>query len=141
MRHRKNTCKLGRTSSHRRCLFANMLKSLIINGKIVTTVAKAKAVQRRADRMVSLAKKNTLSSRRQAVADLMIRFNQLTSKEARAARDGDTKAYNDDRNVINELFDVIGPRFNYRNGGYTRITKGATRVGDGAQKCVIEYIT
>ena len=140
MRHLKDTCKLSRTSSHRRCLFANMLKSLIDNERIETTVAKAKALRRYADRMITLAKKNTLASRRQAIAQMMIRFNSLTDKEERAARNGDTSAYNTDRKVIGKLFDVLGKRFATRNGGYTRIIKNRRRVGDGAITCIIEYL-
>jgi len=121
-------------------MFANMLKSLIDNEQIVTTVPKAKALRRYADKMVTLAKKNTLASRRQAIAEMMITFNTLTDKEARSARAGDTSAYNTDRRVIGKLFDVLGKRFATREGGYTRITKGSRRVGDNAQKCVIEYL-
>jgi large subunit ribosomal protein L17 len=81
MRHAKQTEKLGRTSSHRRCLMANQLKSLVEHGRIETTVAKAKILRRHADRLVTLAKRGTLASRRAAIAKLMIRFNPLTSKE------------------------------------------------------------
>ena len=140
MRHLKNTCKLNRTTSHRRCMFANMLKSLIINGRIETTLPKAKALRRYADRMVTLAKKNTLASRREAISQLMIRYNTLTPKEARAARAGDTSSYNDDRFVIDQLFTQLGTRFASRQGGYTRIIKSNKRIGDNAQTCVIEYL-
>lgn len=140
MRHLKNTIKLNRTSSHRRCLFANMLKSLIVHGRITTTISKGKILKRYADQMVTLAKKNTLSSRRRAIAELMIRFNPLTSKEARAAKNGDTSSYNDDRKVIDQLFTEIGPRFGARNGGYTRVIKTSRRQGDNAQNCIIEYL-
>lgn len=141
MRHLKDTCKLNRTSSHRRCLFANMLKSLIENERIETTLPKAKALRRYADRMVTLAKKNTLASRREAISQMMIRFNPLTDKEERAARAGDTKSYNTDRVVIDKLFSNLGVRFASRNGGYTRIIKSNRRVGDNAQTCVIEYLS
>jgi large subunit ribosomal protein L17 len=117
-----------------------MLKSLIENERIETTVTKAKALRRHADKMITLAKKNTLSSRRRAIAQMMIRFNALTDKEARAARTGDTSAYNTDRTVIDKLFTTLGTRFASRNGGYTRIIKSNRRVGDGAQKCIIEYL-
>lgn len=140
MRHLKNTIKLNRTSSHRRCLFANMLKSLIVHGRIETTIAKGKILKRYADQMVTLAKKNTLSTRRKAVGELMIRYNTLTPKEARKAKGGDTTGYNDDRKVINILFSEIGPRFTTREGGYTRIVKGGHRQGDNAQTCIIEYL-
>lgn len=140
MRHLKDTCKLNRTSSHRRCMFANMLKSLIDNERIETTVAKAKALRRYADKMITLAKKNTLAARRRAISELMIRFNPLTDKEARAAKEGDTSAYNTDRTVINKLFGVLGVRFAKRNGGYTRIIKSHRRKGDNSQTCIIEYL-
>ena len=141
MRHLNQTCKLNRTTSHRRCMFANMLKSLITNERIQTTVPKAKALRRYADRMITLAKKNTLAARRQAIAELMIRFNTLTPKEARAAKAGDTQSYNDDRFVIGKLFDELGSRFAERQGGYTRIVKQGYRIGDNAQTCVIEYLS
>lgn len=140
MRHLNKTCKLNRTTSHRRCMFANMLKSLITNGRIQTTVPKAKALRRYADQMVTLAKKNTLATRRKAIAELMIRFNPLTPKEQRAAKEGNTSAYNDDRFVIEKLFGEIGSRFTDRAGGYTRIIRQGRRVGDNAETCIIEYL-
>ncbi len=140
MRHLKDTCKLSRTSSHRRCMFANMLKSLIENGRIETTVAKAKALRRYADKMVTLAKKNTLATRRRAISEMMISYNTLSSKEARAAKAGDKSSYNTDRQVIDILFGQLGPRFASRSGGYTRIIKNKRRVGDNAQTCFIEYL-
>ena len=140
MRHRKNTCKLNRTSSHRRALFANMLKSLIEHGRIETTVPKAKALKREADKIITLAKENTLHSRRRAIAELQIRYNSLTPKEARLAKAGDTSAYNTDRQVIDHLFSVLGPRFETRNGGYTRILRLGRRPGDNATTCLIEYL-
>ena len=141
MRHARKSCKLGRTTSHRRCMFANMLKSLIENERLVTTTPKAKELRRFADQMITLAKKNTLHTRRKAIQELMIRFNTLTPKEARAAKEGDTSAYNGDRKVISKLFDVLGPRFQARQGGYTRIMRMAEkRVGDNAETCVIEYL-
>src|SRR5271155_3757951 len=100
MRHLKDTYKLNRTSSHRRCLFANMLKALIVHGRIETTVPKAKALRRYADRMITLGKQNDLPARRRAIAQMMVRFNSLTDKEERAVRNGDKSSYNDDRVVI-----------------------------------------
>lgn len=141
MRHLNQTCKLNRTTSHRRCMFANMLKSLITHESIQTTVPKAKALRRYADRLITLAKKGTLAARRQAIAELMIRFNPLTPKEQRAAKEGDKSAYNDDRLVIAKLFDELSARFAQRKGGYTRIVKQGYRVGDNAQTCVIEYLS
>jgi len=140
MRHRKDTCKLNRTTSHRRCMFANMLKSLIDLGRIETTVPKAKALRRYADKMITLAKKNTLAARRDAIAQLMISYNSLSDKQERAVRAGDKSSYNTDRRVIDKLFDTLGVRFNDRNGGYTRIIKSKHRVGDNAQTCIIEYL-
>lgn len=141
MRHLKNTVKLNRTSSHRRCLFANMLKSLIEHGRIETTTTKAKVLKRYADKMVTLAKRNTLASKRRAIADLMIRYNTLTSKEARAVKKGDLSSYNTDRRVIKKLFEEIGPRFVSRQGGYTRLIKNRHRQGDNAEICILEYLS
>lgn len=140
MRHLKNTSKLGRTTSHKRCMIANLLKSLINNETIETTVEKAKELRRHADKMVTLAKQNDLAARRRAIAKLMVRFNHLTSSMARDAKNGDISSYNDDRLVITKLFEEIGPRFTNRQGGYTRIVKGARRSGDNAQCCIIEFL-
>lgn len=141
MRHRKHTFKLGRTSSHNRCMISNMLKSLIQQERIVTTVAKAKELRRHADKMITLAKKNSLASRRSAIAKLMVRFNSLDSKQVRLAKEGKTNFYNSDRLVVSKLFETLGPRFLNRNGGYTRIVRMENRVGDNAQKCLIEYLS
>lgn len=141
MRHLNRTCKLNRTTSHRRCMFANMLKSLVIHEQIQTTVPKAKALRRYADQLITLAKKGTLAARRQAIAELMICFNKLTPKEERMAKAGDTAAYNDDRLVIPKLFDELSSRFAERHGGYTRIIKRGHRVGDNAETCTIEYLS
>lgn len=140
MRHRKHTSKLNRTSSHRRCMVANMLKALIVHGRIETTEAKAKVLRSYADRMVTLAKENTLATRRRAIAELMITFNTLTPKEQREVRRGNTSAYNDDRLVIDILFNQLGPRFAARQGGYTRVIKHRQRIGDNALTCLIEYL-
>jgi large subunit ribosomal protein L17 len=140
MRHRKHTFKLGRTSSHNRCMISNMLKSLIHQERIVTTVAKAKELRRHADKMITLAKKNTLASRRLAISKLMIQYNKLDSKQARRAREGKTINYNIDRQIISKLFDALGPRFANRSGGYTRIVRMENRVGDNAPTCLIEYL-
>ena len=147
MRHAKRSAKFGKTTSHRRCMFANMLKSLIIHERIETTIPKAKELRRFADQMITIAKKGSVSestalhSKRRAVAELMVRYNSLTPKERRAAKAGDTSSYNDDRKVIEKLFGILGPRFTERQGGYTRITRLEKRqVGDNTQKCYLEYL-
>jgi large subunit ribosomal protein L17 len=140
MRHRKYNHKLSRTSSHQRAMISNMLKSLILNERIETTVAKAKVLKRYADKMITLAKKQTLTSRREAIAELMITFNPLTSKQKRQSKNGKEEGFNQDRLVIKKLFDGLGPRFSTREGGYTRLVKGYRRIGDGAETCLIEYL-
>ena len=141
MRHARKSAKFGRTTSHRRCLFANMLKALILNEKMYTTVQKAKELKRFADQMITFAKANSLSSRRRVIAELMVQYNSLTPKERRAAKKGDTSSYNSDRQVIEKLFNVLGPRFVDRQGGYTRLTRlPEKRVGDNAEVCVLEYL-
>ncbi len=140
MRHGKHTFKIGRTASHRRCMLANMLKSLIEHERIETSVTKAKELRRHADRLITLAKKNTLASKRQAIAKMMITYNTLTPKEARIAKTGKLDAYNTDRKVIGKLFGELSQRFATRNGGFTRIIKKDNRVGDNAPTCFIEYL-
>jgi large subunit ribosomal protein L17 len=141
MRHGKRTEKLGRNSGHRRCLKANMLKALIENERIVTTEPKAKMLRRYADRMVTLAKQGTVASRRKAIAEMMVRFNALTSKQARQAKEGKDSFLNSDRKVIEKLFGVLGPRFSERPGGYTRIIKTESRrVGDNSRKVILEFL-
>jgi large subunit ribosomal protein L17 len=140
MRHGKHTFKVGRTGSHRRAMLANMLKSLIENERIATTVVKAKELRRRADRMITLAKKNTLASKRNAIAELKVTFNTLTTKEARDAKAGNKESFSRDRLVINKLFGELRTRFSERNGGYTRIIRKGDRIGDNAPTCYIEYL-
>lgn len=140
MRHGKHTFKIGRTSSHRRCMIANMLKSLVEHERIETTVAKAKELRRHADKLITTAKKeDSLFARRKAVATLMVTFNSLTTKEAREAKAGKTQGYNNDRKVISKLFD-LSKRFAHRNGGYTRIIRKDIRIGDSAPTCFLEYL-
>lgn len=140
MQHARKKFRVGRTSSHNRCMLANMLKSLIHNERIETTLPKAKELRRHADKMITLAKKNTLAARRLAVGRLMVSFNKLSSKEARLAKNGDFSVYNVDRSVINKLFNELGTRYSSRQGGYTRILKLQNRVGDNAKKCIIEFL-
>ncbi len=140
MRHGKHTFKVGRTGSHRRCMLANMLKSLIENERISTTVVKAKELRRHAERLITMAKKNTVASRRNAIAELMVTYNSLTHKEARLVKKGDKSSFSRDRIVIDKLFGELGIRFVGRNGGYTRIIRTADRIGDSAPTCYIEYL-
>ena len=140
MRHGKHTFKIGRTGSHRRAMLANMLKSLIESERISTTIVKAKELKRHADKMITLAKGNTLASKRNAIAKLRISFNKLTPKEARKAKEGDKSAYAKDRLVIDKLFGELRTRFTDRNGGYTRVIPKGNREGDSAQRCYIGYL-
>ncbi|MGE3954783.1 MAG: 50S ribosomal protein L17 [Parachlamydiales bacterium] len=141
MRHRNHTAKLGRTGSHKRCLMANMVKSLIEQGRIETSVAKAKEARRYADQMITLAKNDTIANRRHALATLMVRRNALTSRAARQVKEGDTRSCNRDRLVIDKLFGELGPRFAGRQGGYTRIVRTYARRGDHSEQCILEYLS
>ena len=140
MRHAKKTFKVGRTGSHRRAMIANMLKSLIESGRVCTTLTKAKELRRHADRLITLAKKDTLASRRLVISKLRIVHNPLTQAEIKAAKGGDQKAYSRDRLVIDKLFTTMKGRFTDRQGGYTRIIKAGNRVGDNASTCYVEYL-
>ena len=139
MRHRKHKFKVSRTASHNRCMIANMLKSLIENDKIETTLTKAKELRRHIDKVITLTKKDNLASKRNLKALLMLRFNKLTPKEKRKAKNNDLFAYNTDRKVFNKLSE-LKKRFQNRSGGYTRIIKKGFKVGDNAPLCYIEFV-
>ena len=108
--------KLSRTASQRKALIRAQVTSLLQNGKIVTTEAKAKEVRCIADKMITLGKKNTLHSRRQALS------------------------YITDKEVVYKLFEEIAPKYADRNGGYTRVLKMGPRRGDAAEMAVIELV-
>ena len=113
---------LSRKSSVRKALLRDLVTDLILNGRIETTVSKAKELKRLADKMVTLGKANTLASRRQAAE--MIRFEK-----------------DDEGNyAIQKLFNEIAPRYAERNGGYTRVLKLGTRRGDATEMAIIEFI-
>ncbi|OGV95437.1 MAG: 50S ribosomal protein L17 [Nitrospinae bacterium RIFCSPLOWO2_02_FULL_39_110] len=116
MRHLKQGIKLGRTSAHRKALFRNLVTSLMLYEKIETTLAKAKELRRIADRMVTLGKRGTLSTRRRAAE------------------------YIKDKDVLKKIFDVIAKRYAERRGGYTRIYRVGFRKGDAAKLAVIELV-
>ena len=116
MRHRKLTVKLGRTSSQRETLFANMVSNLILAKRIKTTQAKARATKRLADKIVTVGKKGTLAARRHALS--------LLRQEAAVA----------------ELFGAVAPAMMERQGGYTRIIKLGKRMSDSSEMCILEWV-
>jgi large subunit ribosomal protein L17 len=117
-----------------------MMKSLIENERIVTTVPKAKELRRHAEKMITLAKKNTLAAKRNAISQLKVAFNPLSAKEARDVKAGEKGSFSRDRFVIDKLFGELRERFSARNGGYTRIVRKGVRIGDNASTCYIEYL-
>jgi large subunit ribosomal protein L17 len=116
MRHRKAGFKLQRDVSARRALLRGLTTSVILQDRIVTTVAKAKAVRPTVEKMITLGKRDTLHSRRQAAAFL------------------NTPA------AVKKLFDTIAPRFAQVEGGYTRIIRLGYRRGDGAEQAMVEIV-
>src|SRR5579884_1349877 len=116
MRHRKAGVKLKRNISQRRALLRGLVTSAILDERITTTVPKAKAARPLVEKMITLAKEDNPHRRQQAAGYLL-------TKEA-----------------VDKLFDKLGPRFNQRNGGYTRIVKLAWRKGDGAETAKLELV-
>ena len=116
MRHAKTGRRLNRTAAHRKALFANMAASLIEHEQIVTTLPKAKEIRPIVERLVTLGKRGDLHARRQAIAQIK------------------------DVALVKKLFDVLGPRYKERNGGYTRVLKAGFRYGDNAAMAVIEFV-
>ena len=116
MRHANSGRKLGRDQAHRKSLFANMAASLIEHEQIVTTLPKAKDLRPIVEKLITLGKRGGLHARRQA----------LSALKSEAA--------------VRKLFDVVGPRYKERNGGYTRVLKAGFRYGDAAAVAVIELV-
>jgi large subunit ribosomal protein L17 len=134
MRHLKRTAKLGRTSTHRNAMLANLVCSLIIHKRVTTTLAKAKAARSVAEKIVTLGKHPTIQSRRLVAARLHTHgpMVQLTKDERQKWRQND--------DVLRILFEDIAPAFKERNGGYTRIVKMNQRQGDSAQRAILEWV-
>jgi large subunit ribosomal protein L17 len=116
MRHGNAHRKLNRTAEHRRAMFANMAAALIKHEQIMTTLPKAKDLRPIVEKLVTLGKRGGLHARRQAIAEIR------------------------DVAMVKKLFDVIGPRYQSRNGGYTRVVKAGYRYGDSAPVAVIEFV-
>ena len=116
MRHRKGGFKLQRNPSARRALLRGLTTNVILRDRVVTTVTKAKAVKPVVEKMITLAKRDTLHSRRQAAAFL------------------------NTPGALKKLFDTLGPRFSQRDGGYTRVVRLGPRKGDGAELALIELL-
>ena len=116
MRHRESGRKLGRNSSHRRAMFRNMAVSLVQHKKIETTVPKAKELRRVVEPLITLARDDTVASRRLAYSRLR------------------------DHPAVTELFNKLGPRYKDRPGGYIRILKRGYRAGDKAPMAIVEFV-
>ena len=116
MRHGKTNRRFNRRPEHRKAMLANMAASLITHEQIVTTLPKAKDIRPIVEKLVTLGKKGSLHSRRQAISEMR------------------------DRDAVKKLFDVLAPRYASRNGGYLRIIKAGFRYGDMAPMAVIEFV-
>ena len=116
MRHGKVHRKFNRTAEHRKAMFANLAAALIKHEQIVTTLPKAKDLRPVVEKLVTLGKRGDLHARRQAASELR------------------------DDAMVKKLFDVLGPRYKERNGGYTRVLKAGFSYGDSAPVAVIEFV-
>ncbi len=116
MRHRKSGRRLGRTGSHKKAMFRNMVTSVFEHERIVTTTPKAKEVRKVVDKMITLAKRGDLHAKRQAMSFIQ------------------------SRDVVAKLFDEISEQFTDRNGGYTRIIQTGQRRGDAAPMAILELV-
>lgn len=114
--------KPGKTRSWRKMVSRQQVSDVLAYGEIITTVTKAKETQRHVDRIITLAKKNTLASRRQA-ASIILSTSKLNDKE-----------------LLTKLFDEIGPKYKDRKGGYTRVLKLGTRPGDNTERAIIQLV-
>jgi large subunit ribosomal protein L17 len=116
MYHGRAKRRFNRTHEHRKAMFANLSQALIKHEQIVTTLPKAKDLRPIVEKLVTLGKRGDLHARRQAIAQIK------------------------DVHLVAKLFDVLGPRYKERNGGYTRVLKAGFRYGDSAAMAVIEFV-
>ncbi len=116
MRHKKVNAKLNRTAAHRKALYSNVATSLFEHKQVKTTTAKAKAVRKTVDRLITFAKRGTLADRRQVLRTIH------------------------NRSIVKNLFDEIAPTYKERHGGYTRVIKLGRRKGDGAEMALLELV-
>ena len=116
MYHGRAKRRFNRTAEHRQAMFANLAQALIKHEQIVTTLPKAKDLRPVVEKLVTLGKRGDLHARRQAIAQIK------------------------DVDLVRKLFDVLGPRYKTRNGGYTRVLKAGFRQGDNAALAVIEFV-
>ena len=121
-----NLRKLGRRTDHRTAMLRNLVQSLFENGKIETTVTRAKEVRREAEKMITLGKKGDLASRRNAAKTL---------RNVEILNEDDST-----QTALQKLFGEIAERYSERQGGYTRILKVGPRRGDGAESVIIELV-
>ena len=116
MRHGFRGRRFNRTAEHRKAMFANMCQALVKHEQIVTTLPKAKDLRPVVEKLITLGKRGDLHARRQAISQIK------------------------DVALVRKLFDVLGPRYKERHGGYTRIMKAGFRFGDNAPMAVIEFV-
>ena len=116
MYHGRSKRRFNRTAEHRKAMFANMSQALIKHEQIITTLPKAKDLRPVVEKLITLGKRGDLHARRQAIAQIK------------------------DVDLVKKLFDVLGPRYKARNGGYTRVLKAGFRYGDNAPMAVIEFV-
>jgi len=116
MYHGRKKRRFNRTAEHRKAMFANMSQALIKHEQIVTTLPKAKDLRPVVEKLITLGKRGDLHARRQAIAQMK------------------------DVDLVRKLFDVLGPRYKDRQGGYTRVLKAGFRYGDNAPMAVIEFV-
>jgi len=128
MRHQKAGKKLNRTGSHRNAMFRNMVTSLFLHERILTTLDKAKELRRLAEKLVTMGKRGDLAARRLAARRL----------QTQGRREG--KRIISEETALRKLFETIAPRFADRPGGYTRIIRTGRRLGDNAPMAFIELL-
>jgi large subunit ribosomal protein L17 len=128
MRHLKKSRRFGRSPTHRKAMFSNMVTSLFLHERLLTTLEKAKELRRLAEKLITLGKRGTLAARRTAARRL-----QTTGKK-------EGKQFINEEKALRNLFETIAPRFADRPGGYTRIIRTGHRLGDNAAMAFIELL-
>ena len=141
MRHRVYGRKLGRKTNHRKAMFRNMAVALFTHGQITTTVPKAKSLRPFVERLITMAKKGDLHNRRRAISALGGDKNMMVAEDGEGIERNRFGELQKAPKIVKHLFEEIGPRYEDRTGGYTRIIRlGINRLGDGTDLCVIQLV-
>lgn len=134
MRHGKSNRRFDRPANQRKALFRGLMNDLLLHGRIKTTLAKAKAIRPKVERVITLGRSDSMHHRRLVFSKLGGKTQLIPAKHLSKKKPAER------RDIVSKLFDEIGPKYRERPGGYTRILKLGTRMGDAAEMAILELV-